>query len=432
MLRDKAMGTHAVALAGGGVAVSTGADALFINPGAMRIPTGQQVETGLLGFSNGIAPYALFGSAAGGATFALGYVFDSREMAGTPTGSGRGIPGRQGMAGGAAMDVVPWMSLGAAARGREDNGSLGVDVDLGILARPADWAALGLTAGNLMESGIGLEPQGYRTHRRYALGLAARAPGFALGRLRTPEADASYELQAEGFSPDALVQVVSLATSLPPGRTLGARGSLRLPPGGDMGWAVGLFVDIPLGGHALRFGYAIDSGDPEAVTDGAAAEIGHSLSLALHWGGRADRTPPEVSVRADRVLMNAADTGGADRVHFRIAAGDGVANKKPAGPGRVQTWSLVICATQLDGRAGKTVRSFQGQDLPPRLIRWEGLDEAGQPLAPGYYAFRFSARDKAGNLGETAWQWVEIGAPRKRQEPGRVLEKTMDSLDLEL
>jgi hypothetical protein len=76
----------------------------------------------------------------------------------------------------------------------------------------------------------------------------------------------------------------------------------------------------------------------------------------------------------------------------------------------LQAWNLVICAAGMSGTERRTVKNFAGRDLPPRLIRWDGRDDGGASLAPGFYAFRLSAEDKAGNRAETAWQLLELGA----------------------
>jgi hypothetical protein len=66
---------------------------------------------------------------------------------------------------------------------------------------------------------------------------------------------------------------------------------------------------------------------------------------------------------------------------------------------------------------GAEVKAYQGKDLPPRVIRWQAEDEAGRSLPPGFYAFRLSARDPEGNSGATAWQLVEIRAPKSDAGP---------------
>ena len=123
-----------------------------------------------------------------------------------------------------------------------------------------------------------------------------------------------------------------------------------------------------------------------------------------------------MAVRADRVYLG-ADVPGHDRVHFRLRAADRHSAHR-AGPGwkrrrkAAASWggrSLDIFATDREGRKRLPVRTFKGMDLPPRLIRWDGRGEDGAALAPGFYAFRLSAVDKAGNRSETAWQLVELG-----------------------
>ena len=53
------------------------------------------------------------------------------------------------------------------------------------------------------------------------------------------------------------------------------------------------------------------------------------------------------------------------------------------------------------------MKVFEGKDMPPRLIRWEGKDEAGKETLPGLYAFRFSARNLQDREASTTWQLME-------------------------
>jgi hypothetical protein len=88
------------------------------------------------------------------------------------------------------------------------------------------------------------------------------------------------------------------------------------------------------------------------------------------------------------------------------APGDG----ESGGRGELKVWTLSICEAGPSGMDRRPVRKFEGKDLPPRVIRWDGRNDRGKPLAPGFYAFRLSAEDKAGNKAATAWQLIELGA----------------------
>jgi hypothetical protein len=76
--------------------------------------------------------------------------------------------------------------------------------------------------------------------------------------------------------------------------------------------------------------------------------------------------------------------------------------------GRIRDWKLVVHKVEPGGRTGPMVRGFEGKELPPRIIRWDGRNDAGEALPPGMYAFRFSARDLSSNESVTAWQLLDL------------------------
>lgn len=401
-------------------------NAVFVNPGALTIASGTQIELGMMGLSEGLSPYSLFGGRSGHFSYAFGYFYDERIG-----------PFRQGMVAGAAREVAPGAVFGASIKSQGGAEGFGVDADAGMLLRPrglaaiGDWAVLGLAVRNLGESGIGHEPEGYRTLRSYAMSLGARREAATILFIPVTEPDASYELRAEGLDFGGFSHAFSVGAGFTPTGTLALRTTLRMPHEGSAQISAGGFLNFRLGAGGLRCGYTFSSGGFATVTKGPT----HSFSLNMSVGTRADRQPPWVAVRADRVYLG-SELPGHDCVHFRLRAADRILvgsgspegddlplpgavgmeeSKAPGeadagGRGQLSEWNLVIFATGKDGGKQEAVKTFQGKDLPPRLIRWDGRDDMGAVLRPGYYAFRLAAKDKAGNRAETAWQLVEVGA----------------------
>jgi hypothetical protein len=307
---------------------------------------------------------------------------------------------------------------------------------------------------NLQESGVGQEPEGYRTHRSYALSLGTGLTGLRFAGLTLHEPDAYYELRAAGALADPrLVHAFSMACGITPGGMLAFRGTATLGPSGDPGYAVGTFLDLPVGRTALLFAYTFHSGAAEETGE---AGPSHSFSFNFRLGKRRDPLPPVVEVKVDRVRLIAGSPMDSAQAHFRLSATDKAygpigskeskgskgskesqaagaeaqagknrhdgpgmwAGRKASleenlsvGEGRILDWNLVVRALAPDGLAGPEVKSFQGKDLPPRVIRWDATDASGKPLAPGFYAFRLEASDLAKNRAETAWQMLEVEAP---------------------
>lgn len=423
LLADPALGTASAAFAGGGAGDDPGVNAVLANPGALRIEAGHQVELGMMGLSQGLNPYTLLGGRSGDATWALGFFHDGR------TG-----PFRNGLVAGAAREVAPGLALGGALRSQGGRAGYGVDADAGAQWRPrgpallGEWAVIGATVRDIAESGMGQEPEGYETRRRYALSLGARGGSARILFLPLAEPDAFYEFRAAGLRPEDFSHAFSAGAGFTPTGALFLRATLRLPHSGEAEAALGGFLRLDVGSGAITAGYAFSSGGPGAGT----GEPTHSVSFRVALGARADRRPPWVSVAADRVYLR-GEAPGSDRVHFRLNAADRTTaglgpGEELAGPGakgwgeakapgegesggrgEIKAWTLSICEAGPSGSGRRPVRTFEGRDLPPRLIRWEGRDDRGEPLAPGFYAFRLSAEDKAGNKAATAWQLIELG-----------------------
>ncbi|MDB5104041.1 MAG: hypothetical protein JWP91_1730 [Fibrobacteres bacterium] len=435
-LPELPLGTGSASFAGGGAAHASGLNSIFDNPAALSVPDAFQAEGGLMGLSAGLSPYLLFGARTSETSaYAIGYFYDMR-----PGDPGHPTDPRQGMVAGASWKAGSRASLGGSVRSVGTGSGVGldgfgVDGDAGALFRP--WNALwtGLSVRNLLESGAGQEPAGYETHRSYALALGTGLSALRFAGITLHDPDAYYELRASGTIQEGRAShAFSLASAFTPGGKLGFRGTFLLPQGGSPGFAVGTFLNLPFGRNALRIAYTFHAGGFEETGEAAAS---HSISLNFRLGGKLDPIPPMVEVVADSVLVRPAD-GEGPRVHFRLSASDktyshghseedgspdeplpsskgGWADRKAAvqenhllSSGRIQEWSLVICAVGADGLAGTEMKAYRGKDLPPRVIRWDADDAAGRRVPAGFYAFRLEALDMAGNKGGTAWQILEI------------------------
>jgi hypothetical protein len=159
----------------------------------------------------------------------------------------------------------------------------------------------------------------------------------------------------------------------------------------------------------------------------------HSLSVNFRMGGNRDHFPPVIEVKADKLLLD-SDEKGEISVHFHLWVRDKtLVSKKIANEnreeistekhpvelgllgygrqleeGRIRNWKLAISTVDSIGRMGKQVKAFEGKDLPPRLIHWDGRDNFGQPLAQAIYAFQLSAEDLAGNRSVTVGQLLDL------------------------
>lgn len=430
-LPELPLGTGAASFAGGGTAHASGLNSLFDNPAALSLGEGMRAETGLMGLASGLSPYFLFGSqGAGNSSYALGYFYDARP--GEPK---EPVRPRQGLVAGASWEALPWASLGASVRSVGTGAGVGldgfgIDEDAGAILRP--WRALwmGLAVRNLQESGVA-GPQGFRTRRSYALSAGTGLASLHVAGMTIHDPDGYYELRSSG-PPFAgrMAEAFSLGARFTPGGKLGFRGTLLLPHGESPGFALGMFLKLPIGRSALDCAYTFQSG---AAGETGEAGASHSISLGLRFGGRADPIPPVVEVHADKALVESADADRPVEIFFSLSARDeAYASGRPAGDGeepeaaqgsngrliaadagsrrtqgRVRDWNLVIRAVGPDGLAGPEVKRFQGKDLPPRMIRWDGRTDRGARIPPGFYSFRLEAVDAAGNRGGTGWQLLE-------------------------
>ena len=445
LLPELPQGTGSASFAGGGTAHSSGVNSVFDNPAALSVRDAFQAEAGFMGLAAGISPYMLFGSRAGErSSYSLGFFHDARGV--DPE---HPAPARQGLIAGASWEAAPWAVVGASMRSVGTGSGVGadgfgVDGDVGAMFRPAVALWTGMTVRNLQESGVGQQPEGYRTHRSYALSLGTGLAGLRFAGLALHEPDAYYELRAAGpLSDPHLIHAFSMASGVTPGGMLAFRGTATLAPSGDPGFAVGTFLNLPVGRMALLFAYTFHSGTAEATGE---AGPSHSFSFNFRMGKRLDSLPPVVEVNVDKVRMRAGASGDSAQVHFRLSATDKAYGTKAAeaadavpletraglrregpgpwagrkssleenlsvGEGRILDWNLVVHALAPDGLSGPEVKHFRGQDLPPRIIRWDGTDAQGRPLPPGFYSYRLEASDVAKNRSETAWQMLEVVAP---------------------
>jgi hypothetical protein len=439
LLPELPLGTGASSFGGGGTAHAAGLNAVFDNPAALSIEDDLQAEAGMMGMSGGISPYFLYGSRAGGkSSYALGYFYDAR-----PGGPEEPVRPRQGLIAGVSWEADPHFSIGGAVRtvgigaGAGQDG-FGVDGDAGVLFRP--WSALwaGAAVRNLQESGVGQSPEGFAVRRAYAASVGTGLESLHLPGLTFHEPDAYFELRSEDPFSARYTEAFSLASAFTPGGKLGLRGTLVLPHEGDIGFALGTFLNLPMGNGKLGFAYTFQSGSAEQTGETGAS---HSISINVRMGGKSDPFPPSLEVQADKALAEPAEPDAPAAVFFHLTASDktyagarveGDPEKKPAphGPwsslkpeheesrpvsaGRIQSWTLSIRTVGGDGVAGPEVKTYQGKDLPPRVIRWDAVDAAGNRLPPGFYSFRLDATDAAGNRSSTAWQLLEIGASAAR------------------
>jgi hypothetical protein len=420
LLPDPPLGTGSASFAGGGAAHASGPNAVFGNPGALSIGDDFQAEGGLMGLSGGISPYFLFGSrGAGNSAYALGYFYDARLGQALDS-----LPPRQGMIAGASWQARRWVALGASMRCAGTGAGVGldgfgIDEDAGVLLKPWGPLRLGAAVRNLQESGVGQVPEGFRTRRSYLVSAGATGKEIELLGLTVHDPDAYYEFRSVGPPPDGrMAQAFSAAAGFMPEGRLAFRVTFLLPQSGSAGYALGTFLDMPLGMRgSLLCGYTFQTGGVAATGE---ADASHSLSIRFRLGAKPLPLPLSVEVRADSAYLEPPDSAAPAQVDFRLSVNDEVhshaKNGRAMSEGRIRAWSLIIRAVGADGLAGPEVKSYRGRDLPPKIIRWEALDAVGKRLPPGFYSFRLEAADAAGNLGATTWQLLEIGRTPKNPE----------------
>jgi len=127
----------------------------------------------------------------------------------------------------------------------------------------------------------------------------------------------------------------------------------------------------------------------------------HQVTLSLVWDAFADRIDPKPFVRSS---LSTLSISGIDNLPHDLD----FLMRVDENSGKLADWSLVIYSARKDLSPLQIVRRFQGTGMPPSSIHWPGDDVAGNPCAPGIYAYRLITKDAAGNQGWTEWQHVEI------------------------
>lgn len=371
------MSASSLAYGRGGSSALEGVGGLLHNPATLRWRGGTQVELGMLSLAAGLSPYAVMGyQIPGGSAGALGgFRAETEDDA------------YQGVLGGFTWPLGEEASVGLGISGVFAKGDFGADAHAGLWSQFGDHGEVGLFVRNVMASGIGEVPEGMSTEREIGFGFGTAYEHIRLWRIHLRDLGLRYDFASMDWLPSAWKHSVS--------------GQIWLPPAGSWGLLTGLSVGgedpapkpsfgfgarLPFGGGSLRVIYAM------SPTLGSAAEAaqGQSHSLALHYeaGRQQDVLAPELQIQALPSRLS-ADSVGKIGLYFRLQADDP--------DGETADWELLILRTDVSGRIGEAVMRYHGKELPPRLIRWSGEDAGGQAVAPGLYAYRFEASDKAGH-----------------------------------
>ncbi len=359
----------------GGSSALEGVGGLMHNPATLRWRGGAQVEMGMISLASGLSPYAVMGyQNPGGSAGALGgFRAEAEDYA------------YQGVLGGFTWPLGDDASVGLGISGVFAQGDFGADAHAGLWTQVGDHGEAGLFVKNIMASGLGEVPEGFSTDREVGFGFGTAYEHVRLWRFSLRDIGLHYDFASDHWLPSAWRHSVS--------------GQIWLPPGGSWGLLTGLSVGgedpspkpsfgfgarLPFGGGALRMTYAL------SPSMKAEAGQGQSQSLALHYevGRQKDVLAPELQIHAlpSRISVDSVGKAG---LYFRLQAEDP--------DGETAEWELLILRTDASGKIGEAVMRYHGKELPPRLIRWSGDDVGGQAVAPGLYAYRFEAADKAGH-----------------------------------
>lgn len=95
-----------------------------------------------------------------------------------------------------------------------------------------------------------------------------------------------------------------------------------------------------------------------------------------------DNTPPRSSVRSETPIFSPDGDGNLDAAVISISTS------------KEKQWIGEI----LD-ETGNTVKTIQFADIPPSILEWNGLTDSGTLVSDGFYSFKVSTTDSAGNIG---------------------------------
>jgi hypothetical protein len=387
MAPDAPVAAPTLALGHGGASTREGVSGMLHNPATLRWAGGAQAEIGLISLSSDLSPYAIGGyQIPGGAAGAFGgfrYLVD-------------GYP-YQGVIGGFSWGIGENFSVGFGLVGAFAKGGFGTDGNGGLWYRMGLGSEMGFWVRNIMASGIGEVPEGLSSERSLGFGFGTSYDELGYWKFKVREIGLHYDFSTVEVSPQGWRHAISGQAWLPPSGSLGFIFGLSLDGYHPLPeFAYGLGLRLPFGGGGARLTYAIS---PSIAGDSSKSGTTQSISLRYEVGRQVDVLNPRVHVEALPARI-CVDSVGLLGLYFKLAVEDP--------DGQPATWELQIIRTDSTGTLGPSVRRYQGKELPPRLIRWEGRDAEDQPLSAGLYAYRFSATDKAGHLATAPLGVVEL------------------------
>jgi len=378
----------ATASAGGGASAKEGVSGMLHNPATLSWRGGGQAELGFLGLSEGYSPYALFGwqkpdGPTGGAG-AWRYTLEGYSY--------------YGFLGAFAWPIWEGGRLGLAVQGSFAKGEFGTDIHAGWFQELSDHWEIGFFTRNVLATGIGNAPDGLKAEREWQTGLGQAFESAKVWRLHFHELGWRYDLGGHSLSPTEWHHSLSGNVFLPPSGTFGLHGGLKLTASAPTPEpSFGFSLRLPLGGARLQLTYAFSPGSKD--TAHATAAVLHSMGLHLDLAGRQDVIPPSATadVIPHRISVLEVKKKG---VYFKLWAEDP--------DGAPASWKLSISLCDSTGHIHNVVKQFTGNELPPRLIRWDGVDDEGHALMPGIYTYEFAVKDRGGNTVVTLPELLEI------------------------
>ncbi len=394
------IGTESQAHAGGGTALEGGLHSLWTNPAGLNIVDGSEWEIGSMGVNEGFSPYAWYGShALERSSYALGYFRDTRLG-----------PNYQGLIGAFTLTPISWWTGGVTVLNTVVGEDFGIDMNAGLILRAGEHWRLGGDIKNIFQQGYGREPEGYASERKVSFGLAYLKDDLAWGNING--LTMSYDFKIYGWNqtgdilPKDFSHVFSLDLELNPQKNMALHVASVLPQqdfSKDLKIMGGFNVMFGIKQHQLGLDYAI-ADKAKNNTGFGPNHYSHSLSIHRQPKQAPRVEPPKIFAKTDQSTFTLSKLTEAP-LHFFLWA------ENSAHP--ITHWSLLICHSDSNGVLGDTVRYFEGKELPPRFVAWDGLDERGQLLNAGYYAFSFIAKNSGGRESKTLWQFIELILPSK-------------------